>query len=232
MTRPRRPRSADERGWEADRILLTSRLRSLGLPHDVEIRLHTNRAVMVSLTPGGTLRIHRGYAYAADRTLEAVVRFLRPGGGERARALARRIVLAHDVERHLPRRRERPRRVPPADRKLVAQLERWHAELNRRHFEGALPRIRIRLSSRMTTRLGELAVDAATGRADEIAISRRHLAADRPDEVRDTLLHEMVHQWQVEQGQRADHGRLFRDKARAVGITPAARKTVGGTRTD
>lgn len=225
-------RLADERGWEADHALLASRLRSLGLSREWKIQLHLNRTVMVSLTPDGTLRIHRGYAYASDRTLEAVVRFLRPGVGARARAAARRAVLAHDVERYVARRLKRTPRIPPADRPLVAVLERWHGEMNRQHFDGILERIRIRISSRMTTRLGELAVDVATGCAEEIAMSRRHLQVDPPEEVRDTLLHEMVHQWQVQQGHRPDHGRVFREKARAVGIVPAARKRVSGMRTD
>jgi hypothetical protein len=232
VTHPLRRRSVDERGWEADRALLTSRLRTLGLPREIQIRLHANRAVMVSLTPRGTLRIHRGYAYASDRTLAAVVKFLWPGAGRTARADARRIVLAHDVERYVTSRRSRPRRKSPGDRPLVAALERWCADLNRQHFDSALPAIPIRLSSRMTTRLGELSVDTATGRAEEIAISRRHVQEDPPEDVRDTLLHEMVHQWQAEQGHRPDHGRLFREKARALGIVPAARKVVGGIRTD
>lgn len=231
-THPLQRRSVDERGWEADRALLTSRLRKLGLRDEVQVRLHTNRAVMVSLTPRGALRIHRGYAYASDRTLEAVVRFLRPAAGPKTRADARRIVLAHDVERYVTSRPSQPRRMSPGDRPLVATLEQWHAELNRQHFNSALPTIRIRLSTRMTTRLGELSVDTATGRAEEIALSRRHVQDDPPGEVRDTLLHEMVHQWQAEQGHRPDHGRLFREKARAVGIVPAARKVVGGIRTD
>jgi hypothetical protein len=40
--------------------------------------------------------------------------------------------------------------------------------------------------------------------------------------VEETLLHEMVHQWQAETGQPVDHGRAFRRKAREVGITPRA----------
>jgi hypothetical protein len=39
-----------------------------------------------------------------------------------------------------------------------------------------------------------------------------------------TLLHEMVHQWQHEQGLSVDHGRAFRDMARRVGIPPRARR--------
>jgi predicted SprT family Zn-dependent metalloprotease len=41
-------------------------------------------------------------------------------------------------------------------------------------------------------------------------------------DVEETLLHEMVHQWQAESGRRVDHGREFRRKAREVGISPRA----------
>jgi predicted SprT family Zn-dependent metalloprotease len=75
-------------------------------------------------------------------------------------------------------------------------------------------------------------VDGTTGGAAEIAVKRRHVQRDGWTEVRDTLLHEMVHQWQAERGHPADHGRSFREKAREVGIVPAARKADGGSRTD
>ncbi len=231
MRHRQRQQLAERRGWEADDALLTSRLRQLGLPGHYAVRLHTNRTVMVSLTPRGTVRIHRGYVYATDHTLEAVVNFLRPDVDAQARADAKRTVLAFAVDRYAWTERSRCR-TPREDRGLVAKLERWHATLNRRYFAGALLRIPIRLSSRMTTRLGELVVDTATGTAAEIGINRRHVLRDGGAEVRDTLLHEMVHQWQVQRGHAPDHGRAFKEKAREVGIVPAARKTVGGPRTD
>jgi len=40
--------------------------------------------------------------------------------------------------------------------------------------------------------------------------------------VEETLLHEMVHQWQAETGAKVDHGAGFRRKARDVGIVPRA----------
>jgi hypothetical protein len=40
------------------------------------------------------------------------------------------------------------------------------------------------------------------------------------------MLHEMVHQWQAESGLRIDHGRTFRQKAREVGVMPAAKRVV------
>jgi hypothetical protein len=59
-----------------------------------------------------------------------------------------------------------------------------------------------------------------------IAIGRRHVDRDGWPEVERTLLHEMVHQWQVEQGLPLDHGPAFRRKARAIGITCSARRTL------
>lgn len=228
-TRRSRPRQAEHAGWEADRALLISRLRTLGLPQGRDVQLHANRTVMVSLTPRGVLRIHRGYAYAADRTLEAVVTFISPDAPRRARAAARKALETFPVERYEPRTRVDAdgRRPPPAERRLVGVLQAAHAELNRRHFGGLLGRVPIRLSSRMATRLGELAVDRSTGRATEIALNRRHVERDEWREVSDTLLHEMVHQWQVESGHAPDHGARFRAKAREVGIVAAARKAVG-----
>jgi len=231
--RPSRQR-ADREGWEADRALLAARLRHLGLPPVRDVQLHDNRTVMVSLTRRGVLRIHRGYAYAPDRTLEAVVTFLRPGVTGRVRDAARRDVVTFAAERFQPasRRHRTARQVPAADRALVAELRRCHEELNRRHFGGDLAALPIRLSRRMSTRLGELAVDRTTGRATEIALNRGHVERDGWAEVRDTLLHEMVHQWQVETGRPPDHGSRFRAKAREVGIVPAARKAIGAKPTD
>lgn len=236
MRRTRRPspQRADREGWEADRALLAARLRRLGLPPVRDVQLHVNRSVMVSLTERGVLRIHRGYAYAPDRTLEAVVTFIRPDASRRARDTARRAVVEFPAERYswaAPTGRE-GRSVPAADRALVAKLRRCHEELNRRHFAGALSALPIRLSRRMSTRLGELSVDRGTSRAEEIALSRRHVERDGWAEVRDTLLHEMVHQWQVETGRVPDHRATFRAKAREVGIVPAARKAIGALPTD
>jgi len=65
-----------------------------------------------------------------------------------------------------------------------------------------------------------------SGEASEIVVSRRHIRRHGWDEALHTLLHEMVHQWQDETGHPIDHGRLFRAKAREVGVTPSARRTV------
>jgi hypothetical protein len=105
---------------------------------------------------------------------------------------------------------------------VLEQLERLRGELNQKHFDGELQPILIRLSGRMRSRLGELRLDRKTGRAVHIGISRRHVRRDGWESVTDTLLHEMVHQWQAETGRKVDHGKQFREKAKAVGIEPRA----------
>lgn len=214
-----------------DRLLeqLPERLRALGLSGVERVCTHSNRTVMVSLNGRRVLRLHRGYAWAPDRVLRAIVQFLDPRLPRALRRLAEREFLAFPVELHAPGavrapRRDRPR---PGDLIVLHRLATAHERLNAAHFGGELDGIPIRLSGRMRTRLGELSVDLRSGRPIEIAISRRHVARHSWEEVEHTLLHEMVHQWQAESGLRVDHGRGFRQKAREVGVLPAAQRAVG-----
>ena len=73
----------------------------------------------------------------------------------------------------------------------------------------------------------KLLTPARRGEPAEIAISRRHLRRHGWAEALETLLHEMVHQWQDENGHPVDHGTLFRAKAREVGIAASARRLPG-----
>lgn len=212
----------------AERLLaqLPDRLCRLGLANVDRVCTHANRAVMVSLGTRRVLRLHRGYAWAPDRVLRAIVQFLDPRLPRALRRLAEREFLAFPVELHAPAparapRRERPR---PGDLLLLHRLSQTHERLNGIHFAGGLDSLPIRLSGRMRSRLGELSVDLRTGRPLEIAISRRHVARHPWPEVEHTLLHEMVHQWQAENGMRVDHGAAFRRKAIEVGVLPAARR--------
>jgi hypothetical protein len=65
----------------------------------------------------------------------------------------------------------------------------------------------------MRRRLGHYVV----GASPEIAISWRHLRRHGWEPALQTLLHEMVHQWQHETLGVVDHGPRFREKAREVG---------------
>ena len=208
--------------------VLGRRLRLLGLRQVAAVRTHTNRTVMVSLNERLRLRLHRGYVFAPDRVLSAIVRFLDPRASRAERQQAEQVFLAFPVELYAPRPRERAgaERPRPGDLALLHRLRSLHRELNRAYFGGSLGEIPIRLSGRMRTRLGEVSVDLRTGKPIEIALSRRHLAEHPWSEVQHTMLHEMVHQWQAETGRSIDHGPTFREKAREVGVLPAARRAV------
>lgn len=78
----------------------------------------------------------------------------------------------------------------------------------------------------MKSRLGHYTHGDPSGEGAEIAISRRHIRRHGWREAIDTLVHEMVHQWQDESGLVVDHGRGFRARAKAVGISPRARRDV------
>ena len=122
-----------------------------------------------------------------------------------------------------------PARVRPSrtatDAPLVARLAAMHAEFNASCFGGALARVEIVVSGRMRSRLGHYQL-ARKNRPGLIAISRRHIRRHGWSGARETLLHEMVHQWQDENGFPVDHGARFRRMAKGVGITPRATRRV------
>jgi hypothetical protein len=219
MRRKSRRAWAEAAAREADEALLRRRL----------VEIHENSTVLVSLTPRGVLRLHRGFAYASDKVVQALAAFAHPEAGPADQRRAERMIVAFPIDQYVRRRarlrprRERPR---PGDRRLLGRLKELHRELNERHFGGALGSIDLRISGRMRTCLGELTVDSESHSAVEIAISRHHLECDPWDEVVHTLLHEMVHQWQAEAGHGADHGPGFRRKAREVGIAPVATRDI------
>lgn len=210
------PRNAEE---------LRVRLQRLGLGGQYRVRLTTNRTVVVSYSVG-ELRIHDSFLGADEEVWKAIIIFVHA----RNRALrleARRTILEFPVPRSHdpPRRKGRPERTNPVDGPFIRQLSHWHAAYNNERFGGALREIPIRISRRMKSRLGHYS-PASEGCMPEIVLSRRHIRRDGWEEALHTLLHEMVHQWQDEQGLVVDHGTSFRAKARAVGITPLACRAV------
>lgn len=192
--------------------------------------LTRNRTVLVSHHARFGLRLHAGYAWAPDDVLAAIVLFLKPRVPRAERIVARRKFLGFPVDRHVPSRsRPRtPRLVPAQHEVTVNRLLRLHQILNARHFSGLLATIPITISDRMRSRLGEFRADH-DGRAVEITLSARHVRRDGWPAASETLLHEMVHQWQCETGLPLDHGAAFRAKAREVGISPNARVPAGFT---
>lgn len=120
-----------------------------------------------------------------------------------------------------PEHAPRAQRTHRDDRALAETLTTAHAEYNERLFGGRLRPVQIRISRRMKNRLGHY-MAAGRGIAAEIAVSRRHIERDPWDDVLHTFVHEMVHQWQDENGHALDHGQSFRRKAREVGISARA----------
>lgn len=219
-SREQQPSSRTQRGICSSDFF--DRLKSLGLARVSSLRLTDNRRVMVSFK-GSELRVHRGYLGAPEDVLIAIVQFV-DARTRHARAVARRTLLGFRIETPPARRRREP--THPADARIAAELSHWHARLNAERFDGALRAMEVRISRRMRTRLGHYAAANAAGDPAEIVISRYHVRRHGLDDAVRTLLHEMVHQWQDEQGLTLDHGPGFRAKARAVGISPFARRLV------
>ncbi|HVE35765.1 MAG TPA: SprT-like domain-containing protein [Gemmatimonadaceae bacterium] len=204
-----------------DAVELLVRLRMLGLRRIDDCRLTRNRNVMVSFQ-GKSLRVHEGYLTAPLDVHEAIVRFIE-GRTRAERRAARRQIVSFKVE--TPPQTRRREQTHPDDEPLSLKLGEWHERFNAEHFGGTLRTIPVRVSRRMRSRLGHYS--AANGsEGAEIAISRRHLRRHGWHEALQTLLHEMVHQWQDESGLPIDHSRRFRAKAREVGIEAAAKRAM------
>lgn len=200
---------------------LVAELRAFGVPASIPIVLHRNRRVMLSFKPRRGLRVHAGYAEAPNEVVAAIATWARPWVRRKDRQEAARVFLSFSVHPDgLPPRKRRPDLALPGDERHLAQLQELHAELNTRWFGSELAPIPIELSGRMRRKLGHY--EPKTIGTPVIAISRRHLKRDGWTSVRDTLLHEMVHQWQDESDLPVGHGPGFRRKARAVGIEPRA----------
>ena len=202
-------------------LILETRLRAAGLSPDTPVVAHTNRRVLVTLTRGGALRVHAGFGFAPDPVLAAIARWARPRQRRAERLAAGRILAAFPVHAHIPphpapRRRPQPL-ADPGDAARLTRLVALHALLNSRHFGGALGQVELRLSARMRRRLGEFRPGSSSEPA-VITLSRRHLRRDGWSRAAETLLHEMVHQWQAETGRPLGHGPEFRLKCADLGI--------------
>jgi hypothetical protein len=203
--------------------LFLARLRKTGLRGIDRCTLTRNRATLVSFR-GADLRAHRAFVEAPEEILRAIVTFV--NGRGTARRAAKRAILSHPIAHEQTRSRRREHGHPD-DAMLSMRLREEHERLNAQRFGGALRPVTLRVSRRMRTRLGHYAPALNHGQFAEIAISRRHVARHPWAEVVDTLLHEMVHQWQDEQRLPLGHGADFRRKAREVGALARASRSVG-----
>lgn len=93
------------------------------------------------------------------------------------------------------------------------ELRWWYEELNRRHFGGrlAVALWEVRFAPELRHRAGDC--DFRRRRIRVADYLRRHYGRA---EVLNTLLHEMVHQWQFERTGRSGHGGEFWARLRAI----------------
>ena len=207
------PETADE---------LHARLRQLGLQRIDRVRLTQNSTVMVSFADG-VLRVHEGFLEAPEGVHRAIVAFVE-GKTRAQRREAQRLLVTHPIK--VERKRKRRVAMHPDDIPFAEKLREWHVRYNEQHFGGTLKEVDVVVSRRMRSRLGHYSVAPTTDQRAEIAISRRHIKRHGWQEALDTLLHEMVHQWQDESSHVIDHGSAFREKAREVGITARAKRAL------
>jgi hypothetical protein len=210
---------AADRARAAERLLAV--LTTLGLKHVRSLVLTRNRSLVVGLK-GFELRVHEGFCTAPREIHEQIVRFVMARRTWERQA-ARAAILAYPLPVHTKPPRA-PERTHPEDEPLAEDLATWHTRLNGERFGASLKQVPIRVSRRMVRRLGHYA-PGVEGGGPEIAISARHIRRDGFASAVETLLHEMVHQWQHEQGLPIDHGLEFRRKCREVGAVPRAKRT-------
>ena len=94
----------------------------------------------------------------------------------------------------------------------VAELQLLFAQLNYMHFDGEIPAYRIAYNARFSNLAGR-----TTYKPPMIELSPKHLAG-KPDELRETLLHEMIHAWLHAKGKNPGHTAAFKRKMRELGL--------------
>ena len=94
----------------------------------------------------------------------------------------------------------------------VAELQLLFAQLNLLYFGGEIPAHRIAYNARFSNLTGRI-----TYKPPLIELSPKHLAG-KPDELRETLLHEMIHAWLYARGQNPGHTATFKKKMREIGL--------------
>ncbi len=91
-----RRRQSQQQAEAADAVLLRNRLERLGLHGVAGVEVHANRTVLVTVTKRRMLRVHRGFAYASDRVLSAIVKFVSAMTSSGRRRAAQRTIVAAD----------------------------------------------------------------------------------------------------------------------------------------
>jgi predicted SprT family Zn-dependent metalloprotease len=101
----------------------------------------------------------------------------------------------------------------PADLPDVAELQLLFAQYNFVHFNGEIPSFRIAYNARFSNVAGRIGYKPPL-----IELSPKHLRG-KPEELRQTLLHEMIHAWLHARGENSGHTPAFKRKMRELGLT-------------
>ena len=94
----------------------------------------------------------------------------------------------------------------------VATLQLLFAQLNNEWFAGEIPTHRIAYNARFSNVAGRI-----TYKPPLIELSPKHFE-NRPDGLRETLLHEMIHAWLYARGENPGHTAKFKRKMRELGL--------------
>lgn len=95
----------------------------------------------------------------------------------------------------------------------VATLQLMFAQFNYTYFDGEIPTHEIAYNVRFSNVAGRI-----TYKPPKIELSPKHLHG-KPDQLRDTLLHEMIHAWLFARGENPGHTRTFKKKMRELGLS-------------
>ncbi|MBV8151022.1 MAG: SprT-like domain-containing protein [Candidatus Eremiobacteraeota bacterium] len=95
----------------------------------------------------------------------------------------------------------------------VAELQMLFAQFNNLYFDGKIPAHEIAYNARFSNMAGRI-----TYKPPKIELSPKHLAG-KPDELRETLLHEMIHAWLFALGRNPTHSAAFKRKMRELGLS-------------
>lgn len=93
-------------------------------------------------------------------------------------------------------------------------LQLLFAELNNLYFNGEIPACRIAYNARFSNSAGRITYSS---RPMVIELSPKHFV-EKPEALRETLLHEMIHAWLHARGQDPGHTAAFKKKMRECGI--------------
>ena len=94
----------------------------------------------------------------------------------------------------------------------VAELQLMFAQFNYAYFDGEIPTHEIAYNNRFSNVAGRI-----TYKPPKIELSPKHLRG-RLDQLRETLLHEMIHAWLFARNENPGHTPTFKKKMRELGL--------------